>query len=117
MDVILDPIDRKWGIYQVRSSHILVHPDATIRPWLLWKLEDIDGNPRLFSNFDLQQALRTRHAGEKLWSHGSNNFVDAIEAKEEAKVQAAKDRSAYRAKVAAEQIYGLMNTVHMGVHN
>jgi hypothetical protein len=96
-----DPVDRKWGIYQKASYIITTVPT---QPYLLFKIEDEDGNPRLPDRRDLGRSLRSVTAGRVMQKIGSSAYVDEIERKEQAKKDVVKAKQDERISWAAKQI-------------
>lgn len=96
---------RRWGIYQVRSSHILtLAATGAVKPWLLFLIEDDKGEFRLPDTRDLQRVVGSVTSAHKLWSKGGDWYADKIEAQEQARTDKSKADQEDTFKQAAKEV-------------
>lgn len=98
---------RRWGIYQVRASHIItLQATGAVKPWLLFLLEDDKGDFRLPDQRDLQRVVGSVASAHKLWSRGGDWYANRIESQEQARLDKSKaDQEDLFGQAAKEAVY------------
>lgn len=88
---------RLWGIYQIRARNIILTSGGETKPWLLWDVVDVDENNaktfRLPDNRDLGRAAASVSSGHAMWTRGNDWYNDKIEAQEQERIDAARQRT------------------------
>ena len=94
-----------WGIYQVRSNHILLidsqNPD---KPWLLWDVTTESGEFRLPDRRDIVRAARSVASGREAFKKGGDWYADKLEAMEQANLDAARTRTDNKVRALASEV-------------
>jgi hypothetical protein len=83
LELHFDAQVRKWGVYQMRSSHFVL--SGPNRPWLLFYIEDADGNFRLPDRRDFIRVVNTVNSSRVGWEKGGDWVADQLEAKAKAR--------------------------------
>lgn len=87
--LLFHPERKRWGIFQIRSSHILtLDADREVKPWLLFMIEGPNGAFRLPDMRDLGRVANSVNWGHKLWDKGGDWYEQQLVAKEKAKTEA-----------------------------
>lgn len=104
-----DPRTKKWGVYQ-KTSYLLT--SSPQRPWLMFNIEDDEGNPRLPDKRDIGRAARSVYAGHTLFKVGADEYVNRIEQNEADKKATRASQNDERVSWAAKEIIKADRSTH-----
>ncbi len=103
MRLLYDARMKLWGVFQIRSSTIIV-PTGADRPFLLWHVTNDDGTFRLPDRRDLDRAAKSAASAHVGWRKGGDWYMDKIEAQEEARAEKRREASKDLVHQAAHEV-------------